>query len=662
MSVEKTKTPAPFGSWASPLTAQRLTAKSLRFSEVIVEGGDVFWLEARPEEGGRSIIVRRAPDGTLTDVTPEGFGVRTLVNSYGGGSYAVSGDEVIFSAYRPTGAPAPFDKHRDQRLFSQSGSKAPTPLTDAVGSFWADGCFDQKRNRLIVVREDQSHLLNTQPLQTLSAIDLSGKSAPAVLAMGADFYAYPRLSPDGKQLAWISWNYPDMAWDSAELWLADVGADGALTNKRAIAGGPNEAAMQPVWSKDGWLCFAGDRSGWWNLYRWDGEVAHCLHSRAAEFSEPLWSLGSSRYGFLSDGKIACAYREAGRWNLGVLDPANGDLTEIPSPYTEINSVKTGDDFVVFGGSGPDVPTALVRYDVSTGHLSVMRSATDLPLDELQPWLSRPEPISFPTRDGGEAHAFYYAPKNPDFCGENSKQPPLIVRSHGGPTGWASTGLQMAIQYFTSRGFAVVDVDYRGSAGYGRDYRLSLYGHWGERDIFDCADAADYLIEKGVVDGTRVVATGGSAGGYITLGLVAFTDLLKAGVSYYGISSLEMIVQHSDKLEAFYPFKLIGPWPEAADLYRERSPLHRVEEVTCPVCFFQGLEDPVVPPAQTRVMVDSLKERGIPVAAVYFEGEQHGFRKAENIQRSLENELSFYAQVLDFEPAGTIAALDIDGLG
>lgn len=655
-------TAAPCGTWRSPISAEGIVRGSLRFGEIEVDGEDVYWLEGRPDEGGRTALVRSVSGGPAEDVLPAGHNVRSLVNSYGGGALLVREGRIWF--VRHGEAPPPFDRRPDQRIHALSVYQPPRPLTDEPTCQYADLELDAGRGRLYCVREDEEVLLHGQPSQCLAAVAVDGSGAVRVLREGEDFYASPRLSPDGGRLCWLQWSYPRMPWDGAELWLAEIGADGGLVNARRLAGGADEAIVQPEWAPDGALVFVSDRTDFWNLYRWDGARTAALCPRPAEFAEALWQLGASRYGIDRAGRVVCAFKEEGAWHLGRITPGVEGIDVVSTSFTEISEVHpyhtdNGQDGVVFLGGSAHGPTCVVRLDFATGVETILRSASTLDVDALRPWLSQPRPIVFPTTDGGTARAYYYPPTNPHHAVPAGERPPLIVKSHGGPTACATTSLHLGTQYFTSRGFGVVDVDYRGSTGYGRAYRLALYGTWGKWDVEDCASAARYLVEQGEVDGARLLASGGSAGGFITLALLAFTDLFRAGVSHYGISSLEMIVQCSDKLEAYYPWQLIGPWPERRDLYRERSPLYHTERVKAPVCFFQGLQDPVVPPEQTRAMVASLRHHGVPVAAVYFEGEQHGFRQAEHIRAALEGELSFFAQVLGFTPADDLTPLTIE---
>ncbi|WP_339157245.1 prolyl oligopeptidase family serine peptidase [Paenibacillus sp. FSL W8-0186] len=650
---------SPCGSWKSPITAQDIAQSRISFQEILVDQDIIYWVESRPTEQGRYVIVRADEDGEMSDVTPPGYSARTLVNSYGGGSFTLSGGTVYFSNFVASSEESPYARHHDQRLFRQKEGSAPEPLTDTLSVCYADGVYDSQRGRLISVREDGQLTLHGQGMQSLVSIDpVSGQQE--MLAYGNDFYAAPRLSPDGKRLCWLTWNYPSMPWDGSELWVADVNDEGMLCNPKQIAGGTEEAIFQPEWSPQGELFFISDRTNWWNLYRWDGDKTSVVYQKAADFGAPQWTLRMAQYDFIPDGRVVCSYVEQGAWRLAVIDVHSNKLTDIPSRYTEISHLRAGTNFVAFLGGAHDTPLSVVKLSLETMQETVIKSSLTN-YEKFLPYVSKPEPITFVTSGNGQAYAFYYPPHNLDFGIPVQEKPPLIIKSHGGPTSAASTALDLEIQYFTSRGFAVVDVNYRGSTGYGREYRLSLYGNWGIYDKEDCISAAKYLEERGEIDGERILARGGSAGGFTTLCLLAFSTICRAGASYYGVSDLEKIVVNSDKLEAKYPFRLIGKYPEQAELYRERSPAFHAERITNPAIFFQGLEDPIVPPEQTEGIVSSLTQRGVPVAAFYYPHEQHGFRIAANIKKSLEAELYFYSQILQYTPADPLEPFPINNL-
>jgi dipeptidyl aminopeptidase/acylaminoacyl peptidase len=528
------------------------------------------------------------------------------------------------------------------------------PLTAEGQWRYADCVVDRPRNRLIGVRED--YFRDGEPRNEVVAIDLATGDA-TVLANGHDFYSNPRLSPSGDQLCWLQWDHPNMPCDGTTLCRAIIAPDGQLAAPTAIAGGPDESVYCPQWSPDGIVHFASDRTSWWNLYRLREGTTEALWPLAAEFALPHWNFGTATFGF--DGEdIVCIYGRPGAWRLARIPAAGGQPHIFQLPFSEFGNVRVGDGRALLVAASPTEPAALVEISLATGEATVLRQPSELTI--APSLVSLPQAIAFPT-DGGTAHGFYYAPHNPDFVGPSDERPPLIVISHGGPTSSASTAFSPHIQFWTSRGFAVLDVNYGGSTGYGRAYRARLNGAWGVRDVADCVNGARYLVARGDVDGMRLVIRGGSAGGYTTLCALAFHDVFRAGASHYGIGDLEALARDTHKFEARYLDRLVGPYPERRDLYIARSPIHHVDKLSCPMIFFQGLEDRVVPPAQAETMVAALRAKAIPVAYVSFAGEQHGFRRAENIQRALEAELYFYGRVLGFTPADDLTPLPIDNL-
>ncbi len=647
-------TVAPYGAWASPITSDLIVSATIRLGAIFADGDTIYWLESRPTEGGRCVIVRQEPDGTTTDVTPAPFSVRTRVHEYGGGEAVVHDGRVYFSNYN------------DQRLYQVQPGQHPQPVTQPTALRYADGVVDSDRDRIICVREDHRESVMTtnrgEPVNVLASIALRD-GTQEVLVAGNDFYASPRLSLDGKRLAWLTWNHPDMPWDSAALWVADLDAQGACVNIRHVAGGPGESIFQPEWSPDGVLTFASDRTGWWNLYRWEpdnetNDEIRGLVQMEAEFGLPQWIFGLSSYAYISPSRIVCAYRLEGTDRLAILDVFNGTLSPIETPYTSISGLVATPDQVIFRGGAPRKVASLIAVNLNSGEHSVIKRSASLDLDA--GYLSMPEAISYPS-EKRIAHGLYYPPTNKDHIAPAGEKPPLLVFSHGGPTGATSSALSLRIQFWTSRGFAVLDVNYGGSTGYGRDYRESLKGRWGIVDVDDCANGARHLVNQGRVDGARLAIRGGSAGGYTTLSALTFRDVFQAGASHYGVSDLELLARDTHKFESRYLDGLIGPYPERRDLYLERSPIHHLASLNTPVIFFQGLEDEVVPPAQAEVMVEALREKGVPVAYLAFEGEQHGFRRAENIQKALDAELYFYGRIFGFSPADAIEPIEIMNL-
>jgi len=636
---------SPYGSWTSPITTERLVAETVGLSQPVLGEQVIHWAETRPREGGRTVIVRRLAHGQPTDLFQAPWSARTRVNEYGGGSFVV-GESVVY-----------FSNESDQRLYAVREGNEPVPITPEGRMRYADAVIDARRERLICVREDHN-VVDTQAETTLCAVPLRGGSEGEVLVSGADFYATPRLSPDGTRLSWLTWNHPNMPWDGTELWVARIEGDGSLGARERIAGGPRESIFQPEWAPDGTLCFASDRTGFWNLYRWRAGTIETLTEREEEFGRPQWIFGNATYGFDGDGKIACLHCDRGIWRLSRLDPETRRLTPVEVPFTELRFLRAGGTSALLLGGSPAAPEALVRIDLGTGAVETVRSSTEARIEDR--YLSRAERIEVPTARGLTAHALYYAPVNSDAAPPAGEKPPLLVRCHGGPTSAASSTLDHETQFWTSRGFAFVDVNHGGSTGYGRAYRERLNGQWGVVDVEDCEAAARYLIERGLADPRRVAIRGGSAGGYTTLRALEHSRVFRAGASYFGIGDVEIFVNHYEhKFEWKYEEHLIGPYPERRDLYRERSPVHEADRIEVPVIFFQGTKDIVCPPEQTEVMVQALRAKGSPFAYLSFEGEGHGFRRGDSIRRALEAELYFYGRVFGFEPADRLEPIPIE---
>jgi dipeptidyl aminopeptidase/acylaminoacyl peptidase len=510
---------------------------------------------------------------------------------------------------------------------------------------------------MICVRED--HTGACQAVNTIAALALDGSGESIVLAQGYDFYSTPRLSPDGAQLAWLAWNHPNMPWDGTELWCATLTEQGLINSAQLVAGGLEESIFQPEWSPAGVLHFVSDRTGWWNLYRWHAARVEPLHPMQAEFGLPQWVFGMRSYGFESAGRIVCVYSTAGIDQLAILDTSSGAFETIATPYTMFAYPHTALGQLVALAGSPTEHAAVVRLDLATRQIETLRRTSDLAVDP--GYISAPQAVEFPTDAGLTAHAFFYPPRNADYRAPAGERPPLLVMSHGGPTAATTAELNLEKQYWTSRGIAVLDVNYGGSTGYGRAYRQRLNDQWGIVDMNDCANGALYLAKLGKADGDRLAITGGSAGGYTTLCALTFRDEFSAGASYYGVSDLAALAQDTHKFESRYLDRLIGPYPGRKDLYHQRSPIHYSNRLECPVILFQGLEDKVVPPNQAESMVDALRAKGLPVAYLAFEGEQHGFRKAENIKRALDGEFYFYARIFGFEPADTIEPVIIENV-
>ena len=618
--------------------------------------GTTWWLEGRPAEGGRVVLMEAEGHADPVEATPTGFNLRTMAHEYGGGAYCVRDGVVFCSSFE------------DQRLYRLDPGSEPVPITPAVERRrhrYADGVVTADGRLWIGVRERHPESgRSADVVNELVATPTDGSAEPTVIAGGRDFYASPRISPDGTKLAFLAWDLPWMPWDGCELHVAALGRDGALTDVAHVAGRDGEEAIwQPEWSPAGDLVFASDRNGWWNLECVRDGERRILHEAEAEFGYPAWVFGGRSYAFLGDGRIVCGYDRDGRTRFALLDVDSGRLEDLGLPYDAWRStpylVAEGSTVVFLAGSAT-IPNQLVRLDVSSGALHVLRTSSEAPVDP--EYFSVPRAIEFPTEGGLTAHALFYPPTSPDFVAPEGELPPLIVMSHGGPTGNATAIFSLETQFWTTRGFAVVDVNYGGSSGYGRAYRERLNGQWGVVDLQDCVNAARYLVASGEADGERLLITGGSAGGYTTICALTFTDAFAAGTSYFGLADLEQFGEgETHKFELRYEHTLVGPYPERADLYRERSPIHFVDRISTPMLVLQGADDEVVPPAQAELIVSALRERGVPHAYLLFEEEGHGFRKAENIVRSLEAELSFYLQVLGLEPRDALPKLDVQHL-
>ena len=646
-------TVAPYGSWRSPIDAAAVARAGRRLAApAIAKDGAVWWAEGRPAEGGRVLLMRRPPGAEPEEVTPAGFNVRTRVHEYGGGAWTLAGaDTVLFSNFA------------DQRLYRQRLGEEPVAIVPepepGASLRYADGRVTPDGGALICVRE--AHPPGAGPAEVenqIVAVALDGSDAqPTVLASGRDFYSFPRPSPDGAWLAWTCWDHPQMPWDGTELWLAPLADPGEAT---LVAGGPDESVFQPEWDPAGRLHFVSDRGGWWNLYRDAGEVVEQLTDEEAELGHPQWLFGGSTYAFLDDGSIACIRCERGEERLFLLEPGAERPRDLELPYTSFGfpSLSSRGTAVAFAAASPARETAVVLLDLPGGEPEEIRGGGGDPVGD--GYVSIPRAIEFPTSGGETAHGFYYPPANPDFEAPEGELPPLIVQSHGGPTSHATPALYREFLFWTSRGIGVVDVNYRGSSGYGRPYRQRLRGGWGVLDTDDCIAATRHLADGGEVDGGRLAIRGGSAGGYATLCALVFHDEFAAGASYYGVADAETLAADTHKFESRYLDGLIGPYPERADLYRERSPIHFVERLRAPLILFQGLEDEVVPPSQAETMVAALNRGGVPHAYLSFAGEGHGFRRAETEVRCLEAELCFYGRVLGFEPADELVPLEIEG--
>ncbi|KAA0233241.1 MAG: hypothetical protein JJLCMIEE_02342 [Acidimicrobiales bacterium] len=677
----------PYGSWPSPISADVVVSSAISLGEVHATPTAVYWSELRPDEGGRVQIVRQpvVSDSFTTrkghssttvgaekwlnpeDMLPTGFSARTRVHEYGGGAWWVHPAPVTSD----TGDVVYFANWDDQRLYRLDPGGEPVPITvpstEQIGLRHADGVVTGDGRWIICVRE--VHTGEDEAVNELVAVPTGGGDAVGLLE-GPDFVSFPRLDHVSSRLCWTQWDHPAMPWDATELWVATFDTSGevpVLRDARQVAGGTAESVFQPQWSPEGVLHFVSDRTGWWNIHRFPGPGMPAgdpvaVTAFAGEVGTPQWVFGMSRYAFAPGGRIVCAYSKDGTDHLAVVQAGDGEVRDIETGFTHISGVTQRQAMTLGVMASPSREPAVVSLCAVGAELGppiVHRPPRDLGLDPR--WFSSPEPIAFPTGGGRTAHAMFYRPTNPDVAGPAAEQPPLLVLIHGGPTSQARVMLSLGLQYWTSRGFAVVDVNYRGSTGYGRPYRELLNGQWGIADVEDCVAVARYLAEQGLVDPGRLLIRGGSAGGFTTLAALAFHDTFAAGASSYGVADLEALAKETHKFESRYLDSLIGPYPEDSDAYTERSPIHHVEGLDRPLIIFQGLEDEVVPPEQAEMMVAALRERSVPYAYIAFEGEQHGFRRAENIKRVLEAELSFYSQVFGFGLADDIEPVAVENL-
>ena len=639
-------TEMPYGTWTSPITPDSLVQESIRLGDILISAGRSYWLEMRPSEDGRYVLVSKTDENAVVDLTPEPYNVRSRVHEYGGGSFTVSKDSIYFSNFI------------DQRIYKMemAGENIFPISPDNDNTRYADLKIEENLNWLIAVKE--SHCGGREPKNSIVAIDLGESNFEKTLISGADFFSAPVISPDGEKLAWIQWDHPNMPWDSTELWTAKITQNKELTHIVKIAGNQGESICQPLWSPNNDLYYVSDISGWWNLYQYQNGTHINLTPLEGEIAQPQWGLGSYYYGFRSENLVIYAINTRGEWSLHEINLQSNTSRKIKTPFNEINrsGIKVcGDKLLVGAGSG-NTPYSIYIGD-KNNNFNAIRSSEPMHLGK--EYISLPENIEFPTENGLNSYGFYYSPKNANYIGKKGTKPPMIVLSHGGPTGATSISLDLSIQFWTTRGFAVFDVNYGGSTGYGSEYRKRLNRKWGIVDVQDSVNGSKYLIDKNKADPERLAIRGGSAGGYTTLACLTFTDMFKAGASYYGISDLTSLAEETHKFESRYLDSMIGSYEENRIEYINRSPINHTEKLSCPIILFQGLEDKVVLPNQSRKMADALNENGIPFAYIEFEGEQHGFRKSENIKRSIEAELYFYSRVFGFSVPDNIAQIKIN---
>jgi len=640
----------PYGTWPSPVTPASVARSGIEFWGITLSSGAAWWLERRPDEDGRGVVLRASADGEVREVTPRDVDVRTLVHEYGGGDFAVRDGTCWYV------------NHDDQRVYRLDPGDDPEPITPEPdvekGLRYADFEHSPDGERIYCVRERHFEG-EREPENALVSLPADGDGDPTVVTEGHDFYAGPRVSPDGSRLAWIAWDHPAMPFDETTLHVGDLTAGGRLENDRVVMGGGEdpESIVQPGWSPSGDLHAISDRTDWWNLFRVDVETGDQINlcPRDVEFGAPHWMLDFSTYAFLDDGRTAVLSTDRARRRLGYLEDGKLVAADRTDDVTEPRLATDGQDLLFVGG-GPDTPDRLVRRGPG-GEETVLRRSRESELDPS--YVSKPAHVSFPTRDETfDANGFYYPPKNPDVTPPDDETPPVVVTVHGGPTGHSQPEYDPGVQFFTTRGIGVFAVNYRGSTGYGRAYRERLNGEWGVADVEDCVRAADYLVQTDRVDPDRLAIRGGSAGGYATLCALAFHDTFDAGISYYGVADPAALAEHTHKFESHYLDRLIGPYPEERELYRDRAPAHHAESIRVPVLLLQGENDPVVPPEQAQQMLAALRENGVPHAYLEFEGEEHGFRRAESVERARETELSFLGQVFDFDPDDDLEAVEL----
>ena len=641
----KKQTLAAYGTWKSPIDSKLIAGKTLRLGQPRLFDETIYWVESRPLEKGRSVLVKCARGGKPVDVTPAPFSAQTYVNGYGGGVYTVYEDRVWFV------------EKSDRAIYEITSREEPKKIFQQDGMQFADLRYDPQRKRIICIGEHDDNQ-RKEPENFLAAIDIQTGNL-AVLHSGYDFYSSPRVNKNNDKLAWLAWDHPNMPWDGTDLLLADIDETGELVETRRVAGGKDEAIFQPEWLNAEELVYVSDRSNWWNLYRWNGTDSEALTNLSAEFGLPHWVFGMSVYGFIDESTIACAWTADGVWHAGTVNLANKELRKFDLPYNNIEHLHANEHGIAMLAGSAANPNSIVGVDAETKKPQVVRSAAAVKIDA--GYISPAQAVAFPTGIDDTAYGLYYAPQNPEFAGHENELPPLLVKCHGGPTSATSGTLDLKIQYWTSRGFAVLDVNYRGSTGYGRDYRRKLYGQWGVFDVEDCINGAKFLAGQGLADPERMLISGSSAGGYTVLCALTFHDVFAAGASYYGIGELKSAMMDTEKFESRYGESLIGPPHDAADLWRARSPLYSAEKLSRPVIFFQGMEDEIVLPDQAERMVSAMRNNGIAVAYIAFPGEGHGFRQGDTIQRAIDSELYFYGKILGFEPAGELPEVCIENL-
>ena len=634
-----------YGSWESTITPEKITEGGLRFSEIRSNGSDLYFLEGRPEESGRYVIVKQASDGKISDAIPKEFNSRNAVHEYGGGSYAVGQKNIYFTNWN------------DQRIYKVNGENV-NPITKEPpfekSIRYSDLTLSIDEEWLFCVRE--THFEKEEAKNELVAISTT-ENSQIVLCTGRDFYSSPRINPTNKEICWLEWDHPNMPWDGTELFIANFDLDG-LSEIKFIDGSKNISIIQPEWSDSGELIYISDESGWWNLKKYSENTTATILDEETDHGEPAWNFGVRTY-FLKDDYIYLRGSSKNN-NKGLIRKINisGEIIEeIEVLHTSIGGLTHHENKALYIGASPVSNSEIVSYDLMKKNEETIKESNPVKIDIEE--ISIPEEISFPTTQNAIAYGYFYKPKNKNFQGESEEKPPLLVISHGGPTSATSNALNLSIQYWTNRGIAVADINYRGSTGYGKKFRDSLKGNWGVYDTDDCIAAVDHLSEKGLVDSSRVAIKGGSAGGYTTINALTFHDRFAVGATYYGIADLSVFIDDTHKFESKYLESLIGKYPEEKEKYYERSAINFTDQLSCPMIIFQGTEDKIVPPSQAEIMAQGLRDKKIPFSLIMYEGEQHGFRQSKNIISSLESEIYFYSKVLGFKPFDKLKEVEIE---
>lgn len=662
---------SPYGSWKSKVTTQMVAKAGVSYQEILLDDKTPYWVAMLPDQNATYEIFELNPSGSKERKLPSGFSARSLVYSYGGGSATIHKGTIFFTNYSTL-----FAQTNDQRIYRLEKGFQPKPITPLINQCFGDLTYHAPSNRVIAVCQDYTS--NSEGDLSIVAVDAAGQREQLTLVSGVDYCASPALSPDGKHIAWLEWKKPHMPWDFNALWIAELDQEGGIIkgSKQCISQTKNEAAFQPLWSEDSTqLFYVSDSTNWWIHYVYDltEKTTKALSEHIypeSEFGAPQWSLGMSLYDTIDNHRLICAFTQNGKWQLGKINTKKGTFKPVPIDFkgkeiSDISHVRCDGEYVYFFGGGPLLPSGLFKHDLKEGKTERL-DGEDSELSKKH--ISQPESLVVNKGKDSECYAFYYPPTNPHYEAPKSEKPPLLIKTHGGPTAMTTTTLNEEIQYFTSRGFAVVDINYRGSTGYGRAFRLSLYKEWGVFDRDDCVNTAVQLAEEGKIDLKRCVARGVSAGGYLTVVQATYTTLLAAGCSYSGITNMVLLYQGTHKFEKYYIIELLGTTKEIADFessyynhlntYKLRSPYYVAGISTTPMMFVQGAGDKIVPPNQTEVMVQKLEKQDIPVYEMLFQDEQHGLRKGENIIKAMEAEYYFYSQMLGFTPADNLPKIDI----